>query len=106
MVRGHGGDDPVHGPALERVHGGRPGPVEVAELRIAVGESRRRSVLQAEAHAVTVDALHGRGRTVDQAEAGFVARPAHPVTGAAVPSRRPGTPRPRPSRQRDAPGPT
>ena len=54
VVRGHGGDDPVHRPALERVHGRRPGPVKMAELGIAVGEPGRRSVLQAEAHTVVV----------------------------------------------------
>ena len=62
MVRRHGGDDPLHLPALERVDGRRPGPAEMARLRVAVGEPGRGSVVQAEANAVAFDPFHRCGQ--------------------------------------------
>lgn len=40
VIRRHGSDDPVHHPALKRMHGRGPGAVEVPELGVAVGEFR------------------------------------------------------------------
>ena len=54
----------------------------MAELRIAGGEVERAPVLEAEADAVALDALHRRRGAVDQAGAGIVPGPAHPITGA------------------------
>ena len=79
VARGHRGDDPVHGPALESMDRGRPGTVEMTNLGIAFPEFHRRTVLETEAEAVLPDRFHCRDLPVGEPGGGIVAREAHLV---------------------------
>ena len=82
VAGGHRRDNPVHRPALERVHRRRERPVDVPELGVALAEFRHRTVLETEADAVPVDGLNRRGLAVGEPRRRVVAREAHPVAPA------------------------
>ena len=78
----HGGDHIVDRPALEGVHGGRPGMVEMAQLRVPAAQFELLAVLQLERHPALRGRENLRRPAVDEPEPGIVARPADAVAGA------------------------
>ncbi len=86
MPRFHGGDDPIHGPPLEGVHGRGPGPVEMPQLRVAPLQGEPAAVLQPEGHRAAVHARDLGDPAVGETETGIVAGPADAVPGAPLDS--------------------
>ena len=82
VIRFHRRDHAIDCPSLESVHGGRPGPVDMAQLQIVPAQVQRPSVLQAEAHPALPDRGHLCGAAVDQSMRGVVPGPAHAVAPA------------------------
>ena len=66
VLRLHRRDHPVHGAALEGVHGRRPGPVDMAQLGIVSGQRQRPAVLQPERNRSVADRRHLRRAAVHQ----------------------------------------
>ena len=82
MVRLHRGDHGIHRPALERMHGRGPCPVDMAKLRIAGGEVEHPPVAETEHHLAARDRRDLGRLAIDEPEAGIVAGPADAVAGA------------------------
>ena len=81
MPRLHGGDHIVHRAPLERMHGRRPGVIEMAQLRVVSPELERLAVLQLEGHPAVPDREHLGGAAVHQPQPGIVSGPADAVAG-------------------------
>ena len=79
MVRLHRGDHGIDRAALERVHGGGSGAVDMAELRVAGDEVERAPVLRAERNPAVLDRRDLGGAAVDEPEPGIVPGPADAV---------------------------
>ena len=82
VLRFHRRDHPVHGAALERVHGRRPGPVDMAQLGIVSGQRQNPAVLQPECDRGFADRRHLRRTAVHQPVPPVVAGPAYAVAAA------------------------
>ena len=82
MVRLHRGDHGIHRPALERMHGRGPCPVDMAKLRISGGHIQHPPVSETERHLAASDRRDLGRLAVDEPEAGIVAGPAEAVAGA------------------------
>ena len=99
VLRLHRRDHPVHGAALERVHRGRPGPVDMAQLGIVPAQRQRPAVLQTERNRGFADRRHFRRAAVHQPVRPVVPGPAYAVAACEAPWR----PRRRPPPRRAAP---
>ena len=81
MVGFHGGDHVVDDASLERMHGGRPGMIQMAELRIAAPEFEPPPILKPERDAVLSDRRHLGRAAVHEPETRVVPGPADAVAG-------------------------